>query len=29
MDQADAMITGVTRTFGQTLRELRRVLDAK
>jgi malate dehydrogenase (oxaloacetate-decarboxylating)(NADP+) len=29
MDQADAMITGVTRTFGQTLRELRRVLDQK
>jgi malate dehydrogenase (oxaloacetate-decarboxylating)(NADP+) len=29
MDQADAMITGVTRTFGQTLRELRRVLDSK
>jgi malate dehydrogenase (oxaloacetate-decarboxylating)(NADP+) len=29
MDQADAMITGVTRTFGQTLRELRRVLDPK
>ena len=29
MDQADAMITGVTRTFGQTLRELRLVLDAK
>jgi malate dehydrogenase (oxaloacetate-decarboxylating)(NADP+) len=29
MDQADALITGVTRTFGQTLRELRRVLDAK
>ena len=29
MDQADAMITGVTRSFGQTLRELRRVLDPK
>jgi malate dehydrogenase (oxaloacetate-decarboxylating)(NADP+) len=29
MDQADAMITGVTRTFGQTLVELRRVLDPK
>ena len=29
MDQADAMITGVTRTFGQTLSELRRVLDPK
>jgi malate dehydrogenase (oxaloacetate-decarboxylating)(NADP+) len=29
MDQADAMITGVTRTFAQTMRELRRVLDAK
>ena len=29
MGQADAMITGVTRTFGQTLRELRRVLDPK
>ncbi len=29
MDQADAMITGVTRTFGQTLRELRYVLDPK
>ena len=29
MDQADAMITGVTRTFGQTLGELRRVLDPK
>lgn len=29
MDQADAMITGVTRTFSQTLRELRRVLDPK
>lgn len=29
MDQADAMITGVTRTFGQTLREVRRVLDPK
>ncbi len=27
MDQADAMITGVTRTFSQTLGELRRVLD--
>jgi malate dehydrogenase (oxaloacetate-decarboxylating)(NADP+) len=29
MDQADAMITGVTRTFAQTMRELRRVLDPK
>ncbi|APG61736.1 NADP-dependent malic enzyme [Sphingorhabdus lutea] len=29
MGQADAMITGVTRTFAQTMRELRRVLDAK
>jgi malate dehydrogenase (oxaloacetate-decarboxylating)(NADP+) len=29
MDQADAMITGVTRTFGQTLRELRHVIDPK
>lgn len=29
MDQADAMITGTTRTFSQTMRELRRVLDAK
>ena len=29
MDQADAMITGVTRTFSQTLVELRRVLDPK
>jgi len=29
MDQADAMITGVTRTFSQTMRELRLVLDAK
>jgi malate dehydrogenase (oxaloacetate-decarboxylating)(NADP+) len=29
MDQAEAMITGVTRTFAQTMRELRRVLDAK
>jgi malate dehydrogenase (oxaloacetate-decarboxylating)(NADP+) len=29
MDQADAMITGTTRTFAQTMRELRRVLDAK
>ncbi len=29
MDQADAMITGVTRTFSQTMRELRRVLDPK
>jgi malate dehydrogenase (oxaloacetate-decarboxylating)(NADP+) len=29
MDQADAMITGVTRTFSQTLGELRRVLDPK
>ena len=29
MDQADAMITGVTRTFSQTMRELRLVLDPK
>jgi malate dehydrogenase (oxaloacetate-decarboxylating)(NADP+) len=29
MDQGDAMITGVTRTFSQTMRELRRVLDSK
>lgn len=29
MDQADAMITGVTRTFGQTFRELRLALDPK
>ena len=29
MGQADAMITGVTRTFAQTMRELRRVLDPK
>ncbi len=29
MGQADAMITGTTRTFSQTLRELRRVLDPK
>jgi malate dehydrogenase (oxaloacetate-decarboxylating)(NADP+) len=29
MEQGDAMITGVTRTFAQTMRELRRVLDAK
>jgi malate dehydrogenase (oxaloacetate-decarboxylating)(NADP+) len=29
MDQADAMITGVTRTFSQTIRELRRVLGPK
>ena len=29
MDQADAMITGVTRTFSDTMRELRRVLDPK
>ncbi|MCW2404444.1 malate dehydrogenase (oxaloacetate-decarboxylating)(NADP+) [Sphingobium sp. B1D7B] len=27
MDEADAMITGVTRTYAQTMRELRRVLD--
>ncbi len=27
MGEADAMITGVTRTYAQTLRELRRVLD--
>ena len=29
MGQADAMITGVTRTFAQTMREVRRVLDPK
>jgi malate dehydrogenase (oxaloacetate-decarboxylating)(NADP+) len=29
LNQADAMITGTTRPFGQTLRELRRVLDPK
>ncbi len=29
LDQADAMITGVTRTFSQTLREVSRVIDAK
>ena len=29
MDQADAMITGITRTFSDTMRELRRVLDPK
>jgi malate dehydrogenase (oxaloacetate-decarboxylating)(NADP+) len=29
MGQADAMITGVTRTFGQTFREVRQVLDPK
>ncbi len=29
MDQADAMITGVTRPFSATMRELRRVLDPK
>lgn len=29
MDQGDAMITGVTRTFAQSMRELRRVLDPK
>lgn len=29
MGQADAMITGVTRTFAQSMRELRRVLDPK
>ncbi len=27
MGEADAMITGVTRTYAQTLREIRRVLD--
>ena len=27
MGEADAMITGVTRTYGQSLREVRRVLD--
>ena len=27
MGEADAVITGVTRSFGQTLREVRRVLD--
>jgi len=29
MGQADAMITGVTRTFAHTMREIRRVLDPK
>ena len=29
MGEADAMITGVTRTFAQTLREIRHVLDPK
>ncbi len=29
MGQADAMITGKTRTFNQSLREVRRVLDSK
>ncbi len=29
MGQADAMITGVTRTFSQTMREIRRVLNPK
>jgi len=29
LDQGDAMITGITRTFAQTMRELRRVLDSK
>jgi malate dehydrogenase (oxaloacetate-decarboxylating)(NADP+) len=29
LNQADAMITGTTRTFAQTMRELRRVLDPK
>ncbi len=29
MDQGDALITGVTRTFSQTARELRYVLDPK
>jgi malate dehydrogenase (oxaloacetate-decarboxylating)(NADP+) len=29
LKQADAMITGTTRTFAQTMRELRRVLDPK
>jgi malate dehydrogenase (oxaloacetate-decarboxylating)(NADP+) len=29
MDQGDAMITGVTRTYSQTARELRYVLDPK
>lgn len=29
MGQADAMITGTTRPFAQTMRELRRVLDPK
>jgi malate dehydrogenase (oxaloacetate-decarboxylating)(NADP+) len=27
MGEADAMISGVTRTYGQTLREIRRVID--
>lgn len=29
LDEADAMITGVTRTFSQTMREVRRVLNPK
>ncbi|MEZ5709882.1 MAG: NADP-dependent malic enzyme [Blastomonas sp.] len=29
LGEADAMITGVTRTFSQTMREIRRVLDPK
>jgi len=27
LDQADAMITGITRTYAQTMREVRRVID--
>ena len=29
LGEADAMITGVTRTYAQTLRQIRRVLDPK
>ena len=29
MDQADAMITGTTRTYSQTMREVRRVIDTR
>ncbi|RJT24663.1 NADP-dependent malic enzyme [Chakrabartia godavariana] len=29
LGEADAMITGVTRSFGQTMREVRRVLDPR
>jgi malate dehydrogenase (oxaloacetate-decarboxylating)(NADP+) len=29
LGEADAMLTGITRTFGQSMREIRRVLDPK